>query len=260
MYHQFKELAGVDITAEPMEVGPTCHYIMGGVRVDADSAATTVAGLFAAGEVAGGMHGANRLGGNSLSDLLVFGRRAGVGASEFAAGRTGEVRVDQAQIAQAIDAAVAPFAIEDGENPYEIHHELQETMQSLVGIIRTGSELEDALGKLEKLEERATRVSVSGGRRYNPGWNLTTDLPSMLTVSRCTALGAINRKESRGGHTRDDYPKPVAEMGAVNFVERVTLDDDEGVGGTPSIRSITSTPEPILVMPDDLKTLFEEAT
>jgi succinate dehydrogenase / fumarate reductase flavoprotein subunit len=262
MYHQFKELAGVDITAEAMEVGPTCHYIMGGVRVDADSAATTVAGLFAAGEVAGGMHGANRLGGNSLSDLLVFGRRAGIGASEFASDRSGEVSVDRGEIAATIDAALAPFALEGGENPYEIHHELQATMQSLVGIIRTGSELEEALEKLEKLEERATRVSVSGGARYNPGWNLTTDLPSMLTVSKLTAQGAINRKESRGGHTRDDYPKPVAEMGLVNFVQRIPGDADGevGVGGTPAISTITVTPEPIPVMPDDLKELFEEAT
>jgi succinate dehydrogenase / fumarate reductase flavoprotein subunit len=262
MYHQFKELAGVDITAEAMEVGPTCHYIMGGVRVDADSAATTVAGLFAAGEVAGGMHGANRLGGNSLSDLLVFGRRAGIGASEFASGRTGTVHVDEGEIEAAIEAAIAPFSLEGGENPYDIHHELQATMQSLVGIIRTGSELEEALEKLEKLEERATRVSVAGGRRYNPGWNLTTDLPSMLTVSKLTAQGALNRKESRGGHTRDDYPKPVAEMGEVNFVQRITAeaDGEPGVGGTPSIRSISVTPEPILVMPDDLKALFEEAT
>jgi succinate dehydrogenase / fumarate reductase flavoprotein subunit len=242
MYHQFKELAGVDITAEAMEVGPTCHYIMGGVRVEADSAATTVPGLFAAGEVAGGMHGANRLGGNSLSDLLVFGRRAGIGAAEFATDRSGPVTVD------------------DGENPYDIQHDLQATMQSLVGIIRTGSELDEAIGKLDELEDRANRVSLSGGRKYNPGWNLTTDLPSMLSVSRTTTLGAINRKESRGGHTRDDYPKPVAEMGTVNFVQRIKSDDTGGVGGTPSIRTISATPEPIPVMPDDLKELFEEAT
>jgi succinate dehydrogenase / fumarate reductase flavoprotein subunit len=261
MYHQFKELAGVDITAEAMEVGPTCHYIMGGIRVDADSTATTVAGLFAAGECAGGMHGANRLGGNSLSDLLVFGRRAGVGAAEFAAERQGEVDLDEGQISQAIDAAIAPFEKEGGENPYDIQHDLQTTMQSLVGIIRTGSELEEAMGKLEVLEERATRISLSGGRKYNPGWNLATDLPSMLSVSRLTAQGAINRKESRGGHTRDDFPKPVAEMGAVNFVQRIPAvgQDATGVGGTPSITSITVTPEPILVMPDDLKELFEEA-
>jgi len=262
MYHQFKELAGVDITSEAMEVGPTCHYAMGGVRVDADSAATTVAGLFAAGEVAGGMHGSNRLGGNSLSDLLVFGRRAGIGAAEFASGRSGSPTVDKGQIDAAIAAALAPFERESGENPYDIHQDLQETMQSLVGIIRTGSELEEALGKIEVLEERANQVSVSGGLRYNPGWNLTTDLPSMLTVSRCTAMGALNRKESRGGHTRNDYPKPEAEMGTVNFVERIPDPDAAagGVGGTPSVRSITVTPEPIPVMPDDLKALVEEAS
>jgi succinate dehydrogenase / fumarate reductase flavoprotein subunit len=260
MYHQFKELAGVDITAEAMEVGPTCHYIMGGVRVEADSAASTVAGLFAAGEVAGGMHGANRLGGNSLSDLLVFGRRAGIGAAEFATDRSGPVVLDEGQIAAAIDAAVAPFERQDGENPYDIQHDLQATMQSLVGIIRTGSELDEAIGKLDELEDRANRVSLTGGLKYNPGWNLTTDLPSMLSVSRCTTLGAINRKESRGGHTRDDYPKPVAEMGSVNFVQRIKDGGTDGVGGTPSIRTITATPEPIPVMPDDLKELFEEAT
>jgi succinate dehydrogenase / fumarate reductase flavoprotein subunit len=261
MYHQFKELAGVDITAEAMEVGPTCHYIMGGVRVEADSAATTADGLFAAGEVAGGMHGANRLGGNSLSDLLVFGRRAGIGASEFAMSRQGPVTVDEGEIETTLAAAAAPFELEGGENPYDIHHELQTTMQRLVGIIRTGSELEEAIGKLDVLEERAARVSLSGGRRYNPGWNLTTDLASMLTVSRCTTLGAINRKESRGGHTRDDYPKAVPEMGLVNFVQRIPDGSNAGgVGSTPSIQCITVTPEPIPVMPDDLKELLEEAT
>jgi succinate dehydrogenase / fumarate reductase flavoprotein subunit len=261
MYHQFKELAGVDITAEAMEVGPTCHYIMGGVRVDADSTATTVAGLFAAGEVAGGMHGANRLGGNSLSDLLVFGRRAGIGAAEFASDRSGTVAVDRGEIEGALTAAVAPFEVENGENPYDIHHELQRTMQDLVGIIRTGSELDEALGKLEVIEERAGRVSLTGGLRYNPGWNLNTDLASMLTVSRCTTLGAINRKESRGGHTRDDFPKAVPEMGQVNFVQSIPDDaGTAGVGGTPSIRTITVTPEPIPVMPDELKELLEEAT
>jgi succinate dehydrogenase / fumarate reductase, flavoprotein subunit len=260
MYHQFMELAGVDITAEPMEVGPTCHYIMGGVRVDADTAATAASGLFAAGEVAGGMHGANRLGGNSLSDLLVFGRRAGLYAAEFAAGRSGAVSVDPAEVDAVIDAAVAPFDNEGGENPYEVHHDLQATMQSLVGIIRTGAELEEAVGKLEELEVRARNVSVSGGTRYNPGWNLTTDLPAMLTVSRCTTLGAINRTESRGGHTRDDYPKPDAELGTVNFVEHINVADSDGVTGTPSIRSITIERQPLLVMPDELKELLEEAT
>jgi succinate dehydrogenase / fumarate reductase, flavoprotein subunit len=261
MYHQFKELAGVDITTEAMEVGPTCHYIMGGVRVEADSAATTVTGLFAAGEVAGGMHGANRLGGNSLSDLLVFGRRAGIGAGEFAQGRTDKPTVDQDQVAEIVSAAVAPFEVEGGENPYDVHHDLQEVMQSLVGIIRTGSELDEALVKLDALEDRARRVSMSGGRRYNPGWDMTNDLAAMLTVSRCTTLGAINRKESRGGHTRDDFPKPDPEMGTVNFVERIPAGDSgAGAGGTPSIRSITVGPEPIPEMPEDLKKLLEEAT
>jgi succinate dehydrogenase / fumarate reductase, flavoprotein subunit len=261
MYHQFKELAGVDITAEAMEVGPTCHYIMGGVRVDADSTAATVPGLFAAGEVAAGLHGANRLGGNSLSDLLVFGRRAGIGAAEFASGRTGEITLDEGQIQEAIDAAVAPFDREDGENPYEIQKDLQETMQSLVGIIRTGSELEEALGKIEVLEDRAGNISLKGGTKYNPGWNLTTDLPAMLTVSRCTTMGALDRKESRGGQTRDDFPKADPELVKVNFVERITDPSaaPRGVGATPSVRSITIQPEPVPVMPDELKALLEES-
>ncbi len=261
MYHQFKELAGVDITAEAMEVGPTCHYVMGGVRVDADTEATSVAGLFAAGEVAGGMHGANRLGGNSLSDLLVFGRRAGIGAAEFAAGRTGTVTVDQGEVDAAIEGATVPFERDGGENPYEIHHDLQATMQELVGIIRTGAELEEAMGRIEELEERAEKVSLTGGRRYNPGWNLATDLPAMLTVSRLTTQGAINRKESRGGHTRDDYPTADPEMGKVNFVQRIPSPDraQRGVGGTPSVRTITVQPEPIPEMPDELRALLEEA-
>ncbi len=259
MYHQFKELAGVDITAEAMEVGPTCHYAMGGVRVEADSAATTVTGLFAAGEVAGGMHGANRLGGNSLSDLIVFGRRAGLGAGEFARGRAGAVSVDPGQVEAAVAAAMAPLERDGGENPYDLQHDLQEVMQSLVGIIRTGSELDEALGKLDELEERATNVSAAGGRAYNPGWNLATDLPSMLSVSRCVAQGAINRKESRGGHTRDDFPKADPEMGTVNFVQRIPegAGGSAGAGGTPSIRTITVTPEPIPPMPDELSSLME---
>ena len=261
MYHQFKELAGVDITVEPMEVGPTCHYIMGGVRVDADTEATTAPGLFAAGEVAAGLHGANRLGGNSLSDLLVFGQRAGVGAAQFISERTGNHAVDENEVQAVIEAAIAPFEVQGGENPYDVHHELQETMQSLVGIIRTGSELDEALGKLEQLEERAKRVSVSGGRRYNPGWNLTTDLPAMLTVSRATTLGAINRKESRGGHTRDDYPTADPEMGKINFAQRIARSDaGDGVGGTPSILGIEVEPVPIPEMPDELKALLEEAS
>ena len=261
MYHQFKELAGVDITTEAMEVGPTCHYVMGGVRVEADSAAATAPGLFAAGEVAGGMHGANRLGGNSLSDLLVFGRRAGLGAAEYAAGRSGAPSVDAAEIDEAIAAAEAPFQREEGENPYDVHHELQRTMQSLVGIIRTESELKEAMVKIEELEDRANNVSIGGGRPYNSGWNLTTDLPSMLTVSRSVAQGALNRKESRGGHTRDDYPMPDPELGKVNFVQRIPADGEHhgGVLDVPPVRSITITPEPLPVMPAELEALFEEA-
>src|SRR5208282_2779675 len=187
MYHQFMELAGVDITTTAMEVGPTCHYMMGGVRVDGDTEAATVPGLFAAGEVAGGMHGANRLGGNSLSDLLVFGRRAGLGAADYAEGLSGDQAVDPDEIRSVIDRSLEPFGRDGGENPYEIHHQLQETMQSLVGIIRNGPELEQALVKLGTLTERAEKVSVQGGRAYNPGWNLATDLPAMLTTSTAVA-------------------------------------------------------------------------
>ena len=208
MYHQFMELAGVDITATPMEVGPTCHYMMGGVRVDAETEATTVAGLYAAGEVAGGMHGANRLGGNSLSDLLVFGRRAGIAASDYAESRSDAPSIDAGQVQSVIDEAFAPFGREGGSNPYDVQHELQQTMQALVGIIRTESELTEALSKLEDLKERTSGLSVKGGRAYNPGWNLATDLPSMITTSIAVAQGALNRKESRGGHTREDYPGP----------------------------------------------------
>ena len=247
MYHQFMELAGVDITAEPMEVGPTCHYIMGGVRVDADTEATTKPGLFAAGEVAGGMHGANRLGGNSLSDLLVFGRRAGIGASDYAQQVGNSRPADASDVARIIDEALAPFAREGGESPYDIHHDLQEMMQSLVGIIRTESELTEALEALDKLDDRAASVSVDGGRPYNPGWNLATDLPPMLTVSRLVALGALNRKESRGGHTRDDFPGPDPQLGKVNFVQRLSQDG-----------KLTISPEPLLEMPEELAELLGE--
>ncbi len=251
MYHQFMELAGVDITSEPMEVGPTCHYMMGGVRVDADTEASTVPGLFAAGEVAGGMHGANRLGGNSLSDLLVFGRRAGIGASDYAEGRSGEPSVSPAEIEEVVADALSPFGRDGGENPYDIHQDLQSCMQALVGIIRTGSELEQALEKLEELKERTGKVSVSGGRAYNPGWNLATDLPSMLTVSTAIAQGALHRKESRGGHTRDDYPGPDPELGKVNFVQRQNA--QRGYAAPVQI-----TPEPLPQMPAELQALLEE--
>ena len=252
MYHQFMELAGVDITAGPMEVGPTCHYMMGGVRVDAETQAATVPGLFAIGEVSGGMHGANRLGGNSLSDLIVFGRRAGIGASDYAEGRTGTPSVDPAEVTSVIDDAFAPFGREDGYNPYDVHEELQETMQTLVGIIRTGPELEEALVKLGELKEHTAKVQVKGGRAYNPGWNLATDLPSMITTSIAVAQGALHRRESRGGHTREDYPGPDPEMGKVNFVQRQTAEHGY-------LSPIAIAPEPLPVMPPELAALFEEA-
>jgi succinate dehydrogenase / fumarate reductase flavoprotein subunit len=234
-----------------MEVGPTCHYMMGGVRVDAETQAATVPGLFAIGEVSGGMHGANRLGGNSLSDLIVFGRRAGIGAADFAEGRTGSPSVDAAAIEAVVSDAYAPFGREGGANPYDIQHELQETMQSLVGIIRTGPELEEALLKLHELAQRTSTLSVTGGRAYNPGWNLATDLPSMLTTSLAVTQGALNRKESRGGHTREDFPGPDPEMGKVNFVQRQT-------GQRGYLASIDIAPEPLPEMPAELRELFEE--
>jgi succinate dehydrogenase / fumarate reductase, flavoprotein subunit len=211
-----------------------------------------VPGLFAIGEVSGGMHGANRLGGNSLSDLIVFGRRAGIGAADFAEGRGGSPSVDAAEVQSVIDAAVAPFSREGGDNPYDLHEELQETMQALVGIIRTGPELEEALVKLEELKGRVAKLSVKGGKAYNPGWNLATDLPSMITTSIAVAQGALNRKESRGGHTREDYPLPDAELGKVNFVQRQTA--EHGYLG-----SISVNPEPLPEMPPELRALLEEA-
>ncbi|MEU1045377.1 fumarate reductase/succinate dehydrogenase flavoprotein subunit [Streptomyces sp. NPDC005897] len=217
MYHQFKELADVDITAEAMEVGPTCHYVMGGVAVDSDTAAARgVPGLFAAGEVAGGMHGSNRLGGNSLSDLLVFGRRAGRYAAEYAADRSdggARTRVDDAQVDAAAAEALRPFSAETREpdagppeNPYTLHQELQQTMNDLVGIIRREAEMKQALEKLAELRVRARRAGVEGHRQFNPGWHLALDLRNMLLVSECVARAALERTESRGGHTREDHP------------------------------------------------------
>jgi succinate dehydrogenase / fumarate reductase flavoprotein subunit len=245
MYHQFKELAGVDITKDPMEVGPTSHYMNGGVRVDADTAATAVPGLFAAGEVAGGLHGANRLGGNSLSDLLVFGRRAGLYAAEYAQSLASPLTVDAAQ-AEAIERRLlAPFEGSAAENPYTIHQDLQECMQSLVGIIRTEGELKKALDEIAGLKARAARVRVEGTRHYNPGWHLALDLHSLLTVSEAVTLAALERKESRGGHAREDYPKMDPAFGKVNVVVRK-------VGG-----ELTVTREPLPGMPDELKQLLE---
>jgi succinate dehydrogenase / fumarate reductase flavoprotein subunit len=209
MYHQFKELADVDITKEPMEVGPTCHYVMGGVEVEPDTAMSKVPGLFAAGEVAGGMHGSNRLGGNSLSDLIVFGRRAGMGAAEYVdslAGVRPAVRIDDVTKAQ--DRALLPFssATEGGENPFVVQLELQKTMNDLVGIIRKADEMELALKALQEIATKARTVTVEGGRAFNPGWHLALDLRNMLLVSLCVAKAALERQESRGGHTRDDFP------------------------------------------------------
>jgi succinate dehydrogenase / fumarate reductase flavoprotein subunit len=251
MYHQFMELAGVDITREAMEIGPTCHYIMGGVQVDADSEETIVPGLFAAGEVGGGMHGANRLGGNSLSDLVVFGKRAGAGAADYIAAGDTATSYSQAEVDAAIAEALEPLSREDGENPYDVQHDLQEMMQSLVGIIRTANELEEATKELDKFTERVKHVSVKGGRAYNPGWNLATDLPAMISVSKCVTLGAKLRKESRGGHTREDFPAADPELGKINFAQT-----SEGGNWDSPVSVVES---PILVMPDELKVLLEEA-
>jgi len=206
MYHQFKELADVDITKTPMEVGPTCHYVMGGIRVEAETGASSVPGLFAAGEAAAGLHGANRLGGNSLSDLLVFGRRAGFAAAEQAK-KTAMPTLDASQIESAEREVLAPFERSDSENPYAIHHDLQETMQNLVGIFRNDEDLRRALVELEKLKERAACVHVEGSRLYNPGWHLSRDLHNMLIVSEAATLAALARQESRGAHSRLDFPK-----------------------------------------------------
>jgi succinate dehydrogenase / fumarate reductase flavoprotein subunit len=205
MYHQFKELADVDITKGPMEVGPTCHYMMGGILVDAETTASSLPGLFAAGEAAAGMHGANRLGGNSLSDLVVFGRRAGLAAAAFAA-KNPAGALDSAQIGEAERKMLAPFDLSDGENPYSVHRDLQKVMQSLVGIFRTEEDLVTALGELEQLKQRSAKVRVEGSRLFNPGWHLARDLQSMLTISEAVARSAQARKESRGAHSRIDYP------------------------------------------------------
>ncbi len=248
MYHQFKQLADVDITAQAMEVGPTMHYIMGGVRVDPDTAASTVPGLFAAGEVAGGMHGANRLGGNSLSDLLVFGRRAGVGAAEYARTLPVAPQVDEASVDEAARRMLAPFDHgTEGENPYTIQHELQETMHNLVGIIRNENELAQALVQVAGYKQRAERAGVEGHRQYNPGWHLAIDLKAMLTVSEAIARAAGMRQESRGGHTRDDYPATDPEWGKTMLAVRQGGDGDMQV-----------TREPLNEMPQELQLLLGE--
>ncbi|SFN87009.1 succinate dehydrogenase subunit A [Geodermatophilus obscurus] len=248
MYHQFKELADVDITAEAMEVGPTCHYVMGGVEVDPDTAAAGVPGLFAAGEVAGGMHGSNRLGGNSLSDLLVFGRRAGAAAAEHAAKRSGLVALAEEALTDAARAALAPFEREGGENPYTVQQDLQQTMHDLVGIIRTAPEMEQALTRIAALRERVAALSVEGHRQYNPGWHLALDLPHLLVVSECIARAALEREESRGGHTRDDFPAADPEWGRTNLVCSRAADG-----------AVTVARRPLPQMPPELAEVFEEA-
>jgi succinate dehydrogenase / fumarate reductase flavoprotein subunit len=246
MYHQFKELADVDITAGPMEVGPTCHYVMGGVAVAPDTEESSVPGLYAAGEVAGGMHGANRLGGNSLSDLLVFGRRAGLNAAYAVIRMRSRPTVSDADVRAAAEAAVAPFADEGGENPYTVQHDLQDVMHNLVGIIRTSDEMEQALKAISDLRERAAKATVEGHRQYNPGWHLALDLHNMLLVSECIARAALERTESRGGHTRDDYPATDQSWGRVNL--HCVLDGDE----------VAVERRPLPVMPDELRALFAD--
>ncbi len=262
MYHQFKELADVDITAEPMEIGPTCHYVMGGIEVDADTEVSVVPGLYAVGECSGGMHGSNRLGGNSLSDLLVFGRRAGEAAASYAESLSGsrpEVREDDVKAAQR--TALSPFeaggvdAPADAgaatgrgtENPYTVQQDLQQAMNDLVGIIRTRPELERSLEEIEQLKERAKHLLVEGHRQYNPGWHLALDLRNMLLVSECIARAALTREESRGGHTRDDFPGPDEEWGGKNLV--LTINTDR--------TGVDLAEKPLPVMPDELKTLFD---
>jgi len=246
MYHQFKQLADIDITTEPMEVGPTTHYIMGGIRVDGDSQMSTVPGLFAAGECAAGLHGANRLGGNSLSDLLVFGKRAGEYAARFSR-EPGAPRIDPAAVEQAMKAALEPFERAGGEGPYQVQHELQSMMQDLVGIVRTGPEMERALEGLARLKARAQRVGVPGNREYNPGWHTALDLDNLLTVSEAITRAAIERRESRGGHFRDDCPDKDPACARFNIAIR------KGGDGRMEL-----TREPIREMPPELTRVIEE--
>ncbi len=254
MYHQFRELAGVDITKEPMEVGPTCHYVMGGVEVDADTGAATVPGLFAAGECSGGMHGSNRLGGNSLSDLLVFGRRAGLGAADYVRALSSRPKVSEDAIDAAAERALAPFETPANgaaaENPYTLHLELQQSMNDLVGIIRKAEEITEALGRLDKLRERFKNIHVEGHRQYNPGWNLAIDMRNMLLVSECVAKAALERTESRGGHTRDDHP-------SMDPSWRKVLLACSTAGGDDVIPDISVTPKDQVPMRSDLLEVFE---
>ncbi|MDR6979376.1 succinate dehydrogenase / fumarate reductase flavoprotein subunit [Streptomyces sp. 3330] len=268
MYHQFKELADVDITAEAMEVGPTCHYVMGGIAVDSDTAAARgVPGLFAAGEVAGGMHGSNRLGGNSLSDLLVFGRRAGLHAARYTAeAGAGRPAVDDEQVDAAAAEALRPFSAEGPgdradhapENPYTLHQELQQTMNDLVGIIRREGEMEHALEKLAELRVRASRAGVEGHRQFNPGWHLALDLRNMLLVSECVARAALARTESRGGHTREDHPTMDRAWRHVNLLCAPVEPGDGATAADPARGRIALTRETTEPIRPDLLALFEK--
>jgi succinate dehydrogenase / fumarate reductase flavoprotein subunit len=247
MYHQFKQLAGIDITTEPMEVGPTTHYVMGGVRVDGDTQMSTVPGLFAAGECAAGINGANRLGGNSLSDLLVFGKRAGEFAAEFARHETAGT-IDPRQVDEAARRAVEPFERNaDSEGPFQVQYALQAMMQDLVGIVRTEAEMQQALENLAGLRERADRVGIGGHREYNPGWHAALDLHNLLTVSEAVTRSAIERRESRGGHFREDYPDKDPEFGRVNVIVR------RAPGGEMAVSRA-----PIPAMPEELTRIIDE--
>jgi succinate dehydrogenase / fumarate reductase, flavoprotein subunit len=248
MYHQFKELADVDITKEPMEVGPAQHYVMGGVEVEPDTGASIVPGLFAAGEVSGGMHGSNRLGGNSLSDLLVFGRRAGMGAVEYLDSLgSSQPAASEADLAAARAEALAPLERSGGENPYTVHSEVQQTMSDLVGIIRKEDEIKQALTELDKLRARTANVSAEGGPAYNPGWHLALDLRNIMLIADCVAQAALERQESRGGHTRDDFPGMSPEWRKVNLI--AALDGDR----------VAIRRQPMAAMRDDLMALFDRA-
>jgi succinate dehydrogenase / fumarate reductase flavoprotein subunit len=242
MYHQFRELADVDITQGPMEVGPTCHYMMGGIRVEAETAQATVPGLFAAGEAAAGLHGANRLGGNSLSDLLVFGRRAGISAAEHA-NQSEPVTIDAQEVMEATREMLEPFERPAGESPYDIHRDLQESMQDYVGIFRNEDDLKKGLAELQDLKERAAKVRVEGSRLFNPGWHLGRDLKAMLTVSEAVALSALARRESRGAHSRIDHPDYDENWGKQNNI--VVRDGEE----------MRLKQRPIEEMPGELKQL-----
>jgi succinate dehydrogenase / fumarate reductase, flavoprotein subunit len=257
MYHQFMELAGVDITKEPMEVGPTCHYVMGGVEVDADTGAATVPGLFAAGECSGGMHGSNRLGGNSLSDLLVFGRRAGLGAADYVRALSSRPAVAQDDVDAAAQLALKPFDGPTGgvapENPYALQMDLQLVMNDLVGIIRKEEEITKALTLLGELWARYQNMQVEGHRQFNPGWNLAIDLRNMLLVSECVARAALERTESRGGHTRDDHPGMDPNWRKTLLVCRAVAENVDGADGA----HITLAHEPQVPMREDLLEVFD---